>query len=142
MNTRIDTLLEKYWAGESSLQEEQELKQMLKDAEGYASEKEFFQGISEYGLAEASNLKNPLRYQRKWLTTWLKVAASVSILLALGLSLFTYEQKKAEKEAYLQLMEALALIQENFQKGTNSMEAIQEFRHLQVPLNLFEFESK
>jgi len=42
MAERIEYLLEKYWSGESSLEEEKELKGLLNTTDLFAAEKEFF----------------------------------------------------------------------------------------------------
>ena len=45
MKNRLDSLLDKYWEGDTSLEEEKEIKTLLQETEDYESEKRFFQGI-------------------------------------------------------------------------------------------------
>jgi hypothetical protein len=45
--------------------------------------------------------------------------------------------KKAEREAFEQVMQAFNLIQTNMQKGTESLGAMEEMRHLNTTQEIF-----
>ncbi|MFN3802394.1 hypothetical protein [Belliella pelovolcani] len=136
MKADIEILLNKYWEGKTSLEEEKMLRQLLIKAEGFESEKAFFQGIEEFEALEEA----PFTIQRKnpWITNWMRIAAGIMLFLASGIVLNQYLHQRAEKKAYKEVMQAFALINSNLEKGTNSMYVMQEFKHLNTPQQLFE----
>lgn len=140
MKERIDILLEKYWEGKTSLEEEKELRFLLKQVDGYASAKEFFLGLYEFSQIEGKDLDQPMVTLSIWKKPWLKYAASITFIISVAFGIMQYQQQKAEREAYEQVVAALSLIQENMQKGHESMEVLHELRHLQTPINLFDIE--
>ena len=135
---RIEELLEKYWNTETSLAEEQELKNLLSQSEGYEEEKEMFSGIAGLALVEPENLSFPKGKIRKLNVSWLNWAASISILAGSFYGWRVYEQKQAEKEAYDQVMMAFALIQTNLSKGQEQMEVMNDLKYLNTTNELFE----
>lgn len=135
---RIEELLEKYWNTETSLAEEQELKNLLSQSEGYEEEKEMFSGIAGLASAEPENLSFPKGKIRKLNASWLNWAASIAILAGSFYGWRVYEQKQAEKEAYDQVMMAFALIQTNLSKGQEQMEVMNDLKYLNTTNELFE----
>lgn len=135
---RIEELLEKYWNAETSLAEEQELKNLLSQAEGYEEEKEMFSGIAGLATEEPENLTMPKGKVRKLNSSWLNWAASIAILAGSFYGWRVYEQKQAEKEAYDQVMMAFALIQTNLSKGQEQMEVMNDLKYLNTTNELFE----
>jgi len=135
---RIEELLEKYWNAETSLAEEQELKNLLSQAEGYEEEKEMFSGIAGLATEEPENLTIPKGKITKLNTSWLNWAASIAILAGSFYGWRVYEQKQAEKEAYDQVMMAFALIQTNLSKGQEQMEVMNDLKYLNTTNELFE----
>lgn len=135
---RIEELLEKYWNAETSLAEEQELKNLLSQAEGYEEEKEMFSGIGVLATEEPENLTIPKGKIRKLNASWLNWAASIAILAGSFYGWRVYEQKQAEKEAYDQVMLAFALIQTNLSKGQEQMEVMNDLKYLNTTNELFE----
>lgn len=141
MSDRLEKLLEKYWEAETDLAEEAELKTLLRKAEGYAEEKKFFLGLESIAAMKPSEMTMPK--QEVWLwANWKKIAASLLVMLVAGVAYQRYETKKAEREAYEQVMQALALIQENMQKGTSSMHIMQEMKHLNTTQEIFQIPDK
>lgn len=139
---RIEELLEKYWNAETSLAEEQELKNLLSKAEGYEEEKKMFSGISKLASVEPENLSFPKGKIRKLNPSWLNWAASIAIVAGSFYGWRVYEQKQAEKEAYDQVMMAFALIQTNLSKGQDQMEVMNDLKYLNTTKELFETTSK
>lgn len=135
---RIEELLEKYWNAETSLAEEQELKSLLSQAEGYEEEKEMFSGIAELATEEPENLTIPKGKGRKLNASWLNWAASIAILAGSFYGWRVFEQKQAEKEAYDQVMMAFALIQNNLSKGQEQLEVMNDLKYLNTTNQLFE----
>ncbi|WP_143962671.1 hypothetical protein [Litoribacter populi] len=140
MEERIEQLLQKYWEGESSLEEESELRALLQKAEGYESEKAFFGEISSFHNEETPTLVNPAaKSSGGW--EWLKIAAVMAVFLSVTALVFQiqqYQERQEEALAYAQVMEAFELINENMNKGTRELEVMEEFRYLGTPLELFE----
>lgn len=136
MKEQIEILLDKYWEGETSLEEEKMLRQLLATSEGFESEKAFFLGVEEISALDEA----PFTVQKKnpWITNWMSIAAGIVLFLASGLAFYQYEKKNAEREAYQEVMQAFALINTHLEKGTNSMNLMEEFRHLNTTQELFE----
>lgn len=135
-NQRIDELLEKYWEAETNLAEEQELKHLLQSAEGYADEKALFMGINKLS-SEEPNLKMPTKTVPIKSRNWMSWAASVAILVGSAWGWTVYEQKQAEEEAYMEVMQAFALIQTNLSKGQEEMGVMNEMKYLNTTNQLF-----
>ena len=136
MNERIEELLEKYWEAKSTLAEEQELKLLLGKSEGYEAEKLLFDGLNDMAHEEP-DIKMPARVVALNSRKWIGWAASVAILIGSGLGYRAYEQKQAEAEAYQEVMQAFALIQNNLAKGQEQMQPIKELRYLNTTNQLF-----
>lgn len=136
MNQRIDELLEKYWEAETTLAEEQELKELLQAAEGYADEKILFSGFSELS-SEEPTLKMPTKTVPIKSRNWMNWAASVAILVGSIWGWTVYEQKQAEAEAYMEVMQAFALIQTNLSRGQQEMGVMNEMKYLNTTNQLF-----
>lgn len=136
MNQRIDELLEKYWDAESSLAEEQELKELLLNAEGYAEEKALFSDLKDISEEEPT-LKMPMKVVPLKSRNWMNWAASVAILIGSAWGWTIYEQKQEEHEAYMEVMQAFALIQNNLSKGQEEMNVMNELKYLNTTNQLF-----
>ncbi|MDR7131215.1 hypothetical protein J2X69_003575 [Algoriphagus sp. 4150] len=136
MNQRIDELLEKYWEAETSLAEEQELKNLLQTASGYEDEKALFLGTSTFS-SEEPNLKMPTKTIPIKSGNWMNWAASVAILAGSIWGWTVYEQKQAEKQAYMEVMQAFALIQTNLSKGQEEMHVMNDLKYLNTTNQLF-----
>lgn len=141
MKNRLDILLQRYWEGETSLEEEKELRSLLLESEGYEAEKSFFLGIAEYAELK-EDIQNPQGRIKIWNPMWFQIAAGLLVLLVSGISIYSYQQKQAEKEAYQQVMDALTLLQTNMQKGTENLQLLEEFRHLNTTNELFDIETQ
>ncbi len=136
MKGNIDRLLEKYWAGETSLAEERELKSLLSEADGFEEEKLFFGDLEVVSHLETDKIKLPLK-RYFGLLQLLKIAAILLFFLIATTAVFRYQDNQAEKEAYLAVMQAFEMINGNMQKGTSQMEAMDDFRHLNKSHELF-----
>lgn len=136
MKAQIEILLDKYWEGETSLEEEQMLRQLLATSEGFKSEKAFFLGLEEISTLEEA----PFTLQKKnpWIKNWMRIAAGIVLFLASGLAIYHYEKQNAEREAYQEVMQAFALINIHLEKGANSMNVMRDFKHLNTTQELFE----
>ncbi|MBS9524330.1 hypothetical protein KI659_09910 [Litoribacter alkaliphilus] len=139
MEERIEHLLEKYWEGESSLEEEKELRNLLQQANGYEQEKAFFGELNLLQEEHTENLTYPAKKSSSW--EWLKFAAVLVVFLSVTALVFQfqkYQERQEEALAYAQVMEAFALINENMNKGTKKLDVMEEFRYLGTTRELFE----
>ena len=163
----IETLLERYFQGETTLEEEQTLREYFRQAE-VPSALEMYRSLFT-SLDEWSNIKTPADFEQKLqkaiqnraqtrpVLRWWRYAAAAAALLA-GAIWWTlsvepekqvpvvaqeinwnqYEVKDSA-EAYRLTMEALALLSDKFKKGTS--DAAQEMKRLDQ-LNILHKSSK
>ena len=136
MNQRINELLNKYWEAVSSLEEEKELKELLLSAEGYADEKALFLDLKDFSIEEP-NLKMPAKVVSIKSRIWMSWAASVAILIGSVYGWRAYEQKQAEQQAYMEVMQAFALIQTNLSRGQEKMNVMNDLKYLNTTNQLF-----
>ena len=145
-SARIEKLLEKYYEAETTLKEENELKDYFSKSDvpaHLAEHKKLFNYFNDSSL-ETSNRSIKL-INRTIALRWLSVAA----MLVFFVSVFgLYQQNEAEKEearlAYQETQKALELISkslnkgtgaiaqlDNFNKGTSAMAELQTFENTQ-----------
>lgn len=142
MKTRIDELLEKYWEAETSLSEERELRKLILESDGFEKEKELFKALGQFRKEEPKQLSIPKAKVRKLNPSWISWAASVAILLGSFWGWRTYEQKQAERAAYEEVMQALALIQTNLSKGQQQMQPLNDLKYLNTTNQVFQMDQK
>ncbi len=142
MKSQIENLLEKYWEGETTLEEERLLKKLLAKGEGYGTEKAFFYGVEEISKLEETPFTVQRPRENPWISNWMRIAAGLILFLASGLAINQYQKQKAEKEAFQEVMQAFTLINSHLEKGANSMHVMQEFKHLNTTQELFKTKEK
>jgi hypothetical protein len=138
MKNQLDKLFDKYWEGETSPEEEKILRDLLLQSEGYEAEKDFFLGLEEIAAIKENDLTLEKPIRKFSFSRWLSIAALFLVFLVAGVTIRQNLQKQAEEEAYEKVMNAFALINENMQKGTGSLELMQDFRHLNATQEIFE----
>lgn len=142
MEDRIKELLDKYWEAETTLSEEQELKDLLEKVEGFTEEKTLFQGLGQLKAMEPSIDLPKKSKVRKLTPVWLNWAASILIVASSVWVWQRTEQRKAEEQAYQEVMMALALIQTNFSKGQESLRPMDDLKYLNTTEQIFNLEKK
>src|SRR5690554_2090000 len=140
MKEKIETILAKYYEGETSLAEERELRELLLQVSGFQEEKQFFLGLEVLKAIKPS--EKPIPQAKGQLNLWLKIAAVITLFLGLSWLFVDHQSKKEEALAYAQVMEAFSLIQENLKKGTTSLEAMQDMRYLNKANEIFNINHK
>jgi hypothetical protein len=134
MKEKIEALLAKYYEGDTTLAEEKELRELLLNSAEFEEERQFFHGLDALRVMAPS--ARPAPRMGTSMPLWQKVAAV--LVLCGGLSWWFIDQQiKKEEKAYAQVMEAFNMIQENMSKGTTSLDALKEMRHLNKPGELF-----
>jgi hypothetical protein len=136
MNSKINKLLEKYWEGETSIEEEQELKSLLSKSEGFEEEKLFFGDLATVSNLTTDKINVPNRIISGW-QYWSKLAALLILFLIATTAVYRYQERKAKREAFLAVMEAFELINGNMQKGTSQLEVMEDFKHLNTSHEIF-----
>lgn len=135
---RIEKLLEKYFEAETSIAEEKELKDYFTSL-NVAPHLEQYKPIFGYAVQakqEQFTATIPLKTKKRNIAVWLSVAASVVVLLSVGLFTFNHYNQPVlgdlgtyddPEVAYRETQKALALISESVNKGIESMEYINEY---------------
>ncbi|WP_293894138.1 hypothetical protein [Flavobacterium sp.] len=135
---RIENLLEKYFEAETNIAEEKELKDYFASSD-IAPHLEQYKPIFGYAVQakqEQFTAKIQLNTIKRKRLVWLSVAASVAILLGVGLFTFThYNQPQTPnlgtyddpKVAFRETQKALAMISESVNKGIGSMNYLNEY---------------
>jgi hypothetical protein len=119
---RIEALLEKYFDAETSLAEEAILKQFF-TSEEVPAHMEVYRPMFVYAVEE-SKLKDQTPYRiksRKSLSPLMKIAASITVVVSIGIFAREYQQKKQAEYAYEQTMMAMELIANHFDKAKESI---------------------
>ena len=76
MESRIEELKQKYWDGNTTLEEEAELKSHFTQNKTVGAEARYFDALSKAGMVEAPEFTHPGRKPRR---VWMAVAASVMV---------------------------------------------------------------
>ena len=121
MESRIDKLKEKYWAGETTLEEEKELKKHFDQNPSLGKEGAYFSSIKD--SQEVLSQRSYNHPGRKSKRTWWSVAATVFVLLAV--SLFFFQKNDSQQqfavedptEAYEITKASLMMVSERLNKG-------------------------
>lgn len=146
---RIEILLEKYFESETSIAEEQELKNYFTSSDvaplleqykplfGYVVQVKQEQfSFAPFGFQPQVPATIPLNTIKRKSAFWFSVAASVIILLSIGLFTYNhYNQQKSEdygtysdpEIAFRETQKALAMISKCVNKGIGSMNYLNEF---------------
>ena len=146
---RIEILLEKYFEAETSIAEEKELKdyfnssnvapllEQYKPLFGYvvqAKQEQF--SFAPFGFQPQVPATIPLNTIKRKSAFWFSVAASVIILLSIGLFTYNHYNQQKSKDygtysdpeiAFRETQKALAMISESVNKGIGSMNYLNEF---------------
>lgn len=137
---RIEKLLEKYFQGETNLVEEQELKNYFASGNVAPNLKQY-QSMFGY-FSEAKNekfTKEIVIHNKKKSTIWLSIAASVTILLGVGVFSYLNMETKTKttgelgtyddpEVAFRETQKALNMVSENVNVGIKSVEYVNEYQ--------------
>ncbi|UCS95696.1 hypothetical protein KZP23_03870 [Echinicola marina] len=138
MKEQLESLLDKYYEGETSLEEEVQLKDLLKSSEGFEEEKMFFFGLKE--LRSEAPSKRPVPNEGRNLANWQRYAAVFVAVLSISWLFYREYEEQKEERAYQQVLHALSMIQDNMQKGTSSLKIMDDMKHLNKTNEIFKIE--
>lgn len=139
-SSRIEILLEKYFQGESSIAEENELRKYFSSSD-VAQHLLQYQPLFAYFSQEKEQKFTPElpSQSRKKYWGWLSVAASAVVLLGIGTFTYVNYQKSNKAEvlgtyddpeiAFKQTQKALALLSNHVNTGIESVQYIQEYQN-------------
>lgn len=131
---KIESLLEKYFDAETSIAEENQLRNYFSSAD-VAQHLEQYKSMFTY-FTEAKQEKSanqaPLKTQKRNVA-WLSVAASIVVLLGIGtFTYFNYQQQDLgtydnPEMAFRETQKALDLLSGNVNKGIESVKYVGEY---------------
>ena len=137
---RIEKLLENYFQGETNLAEEQELKNYFASGNVAPNLKQYQSMVGYFSEAKNEKFtKEIVIHSKKKSTIWLSIAASVTLLLGVGVfnylnmetnnkttgELGTYDDPEV---AFRETQKALNLVSENVNVGIKSVEYVNEYQ--------------
>jgi len=123
MESQIKKLLEKYWAGETSVSEEREIKDFFKKNPSLVDEGLYFRGLGKQKEVQAAwAFQHPEKStgRNNWYSA---VAAAVMLGIVVSSFFITQNQKQNQfvvndpKEAYEITKKALAMVSEGLNQG-------------------------
>lgn len=139
-SSRVEILLEKYFQGESSIAEENELRKYFSSSD-VAQHLLQYQPLFAYFSQEKEQKFTPEfpSQSRKKYWGWLSVAASAVVLLGIGTFTYVNYQKSNKAEvlgtyddpeiAFKQTQKALALLSNHVNTGIESVQYVQEYQN-------------
>lgn len=137
---KIEILLEKYFQGETSIAEENELRNYFSSIDVAQHLEQYKPMFGYFFHAKEQMLKQEIPLQSKHYNVgWLSIAASVVVLLGIGTYVF-YNYDSANKKqdlgtyddpevALQETQKALALLSDNVNVGIESVYYIQEYQN-------------
>lgn len=128
LHNHIEKLLEKYFEATTTVAEESELQAYFAEDNVAAHLEQYRPMFQYFSLAkeERYSVKEPLTPKRKLNFGRLSLAASVVLLFGVYFGNQYWERRQAEL-AYQETKEALSLLAENFNRGTEKMGYLNEF---------------
>jgi len=140
MESQINKLREKYWRGETSVEEERKLKVLLNKQNEESPEKMFFKELEtrkqEQGKIEFSYPKN--RNAFIWKIS--SIAATIIILIAFTIGYNNYEKPdpyeiKNPQQAYEVSLEALRLVSSELNRAKTYSSRIEKINEVKKSIN-------
>ncbi|MBY0487638.1 MAG: hypothetical protein K2P85_10690 [Flavobacteriaceae bacterium] len=138
---RIEKLIEKYFEGETSIAEENELKVYFSSTDVAQHLKQYQTIFGYFSQAKEQQFTQeiPLETKKRNIVMWLSVAASVVVMLGVGTFMY-FESNKSQQFAACspednpelalqQTQKALALVSEHLNTGIESVSYINEYEN-------------
>ncbi len=138
---RIEKLIDKYFEGETSIAEENELKVYFSSTDVAQHLKQYQTIFGYFSQAKEQRFTQeiPLKTKKRNVVMWLSVAASVVVMLGVGTFMY-FESNKTEQFvacnsedspelALEQTQKALALVSEHLNTGIESVNYINEYEN-------------
>lgn len=140
---RIEKLIDKYFEGETSIAEENELKTYFSSLDVAQHLQQYQPVFGYFSQAKAEEFKAeiPLNTKKRNVAVWLSIAASFVIMLGVGTFMYlnTLEETPSTATAYgtyddpekalAETEKALALVSEHLNTGIESVSYINEYNN-------------
>lgn len=140
---RIEKLIDKYFEGETSIAEENELKTYFSSLDVAQHLQQYKPVFGYFSQAKAEEFKAeiPLNTKKRNVAVWLSIAASFVIMLGVGTFMYlnTLEETPSTETAYgtyddpekalAETEKALALVSEHLNTGIESVSYINEYNN-------------
>jgi hypothetical protein len=131
--TKIEKLIEKYENAETTLQEENVLKDYF-SKDSIAPHLEQYKAMFNYfSIAKSETLTKPIVLSKtKKNYKWLSIAASITLLFSVYIGQQEYkkvQEKKKAMEIYAQVSESLKLLSTNLKKGENAVATLYTYEN-------------
>lgn len=136
---RIENLIDKYFEGETSIAEENELKVYFSstDVAQHLKQYQTIYGYFSQAKEQQFTQEIPLQTKKRNVVLWLSIAASVVVMLGVGTMMYFNNDKEEQfvacspednpELALQQTEKALALISEHLNTGIESVSYINEY---------------
>lgn len=136
---KIDTLLEKYFEGETTVSEENELRTYFSSSDIAAPHEQYRPMFGYFSIAKEQQFEPivPLKTKKRKMVAWLSIAASVVVLISAGtFAYFNYEVADnsqelgtydSPEEAFRETQKALAMLSSHVNTGVESVQYLQEY---------------
>ena len=119
MDLRIEKLKEKYWAGETSPAEEMELKDYFNEKPSLTQNGRYFAELKKHRqLKPEHSFIHPGRKKRQ---TWMSVAATILVLIAVSLFIFQNNNRKQDQFAIEDPQEAFEITRASLMKVSEAL---------------------
>jgi hypothetical protein len=136
---RIENLIDKYFEGETSIAEENELKVYFSSTDVAQHLKQYQTIFGYFSQAKEQQFTQeiPLQTKKRNVVLWLSIAASVVVMLGVGTMMYFINDKEEQfvactpednpELALQQTEKALALVSEHLNTGIESVSYINEY---------------
>lgn len=136
---RIENLIDKYFEGETSISEENELKVYFSSTDVAQHLKQYQTIFGYFSQAKEQQFTQeiPLQTKKRNVVLWLSIAASVVVMLGVGTMMYFNNDKEEQfvacspednpELALQQTEKALALVSEHLNTGIESVSYINEY---------------
>lgn len=136
---RIENLIDKYFEGETSIAEENELKVYFSSTDVAQHLKQYQTIFGYFSQAKEQQFTQeiPLQTKKRNVVLWLSIAASIVVMLGVGTMMYFNNDKEEQfvactpednpELALQQTEKALALISEHLNTGIESVSYINEY---------------
>lgn len=137
---KIKILLEKYFEGETSVIEENELRTYFSSPNVAPPLEQYKPIFGYFSIAKEQQFEQdiPLKTKKRKVVAWLSVAASIVVLIGVGtFAYFNYNQTQNEdlgtydspEQAFRETQKALALLSDHVNTGVESVQYIKEYEN-------------
>ena len=139
-SNKIETLLEKYFQGETSIPEENQLRDYFSSSSVSPNLEQYKPIFSYLTEAKEEKFEHEIGFKpRKKKLAWLSIAASVVVLLGIGTySYFNYYNTNQDQDlgtydnpetAFRETQKALSMLSTHLNTGIESVQYIQEYEN-------------